>query len=820
MSILRALRRMPFTLSLAAVLVIVAVITGPLFGPSHFLRDIVGVDIDAFVHNEWWSFVTADFFVDNLGELIVVVLAALVGVGIAERLMGSWRAIVAFLVTGALGAAVGIGLQALGVFAGEYWANSVRSLVTVDPLTPIIGTVAVASAFASVLWRRRIRIVSLAATTVFLLFSGQPSDLYRLIAVLLGIAIGVVWTRQRIRPARWTSSHHETRVLFASVTVIFAIGPIVTLLSRGRFGLLAPLGSFVTDGMPRALAGATPCTVGGVVTACTDQLARHAFPGISAIVLAIVPLIILLCGAYGLLLGRRAAVYIVAGVATADGVLAAVYFGVVPASGQASVVAQRVSQAPEFAGWIIANAVIPVALAVLLVSQLRNFPVRARPRATRAVVLVSGAAFLASAGTYVGIGWLLRDQFRPTITVFDLLNTLLDRFVPTSFLLAQRRSFVPTTMASRALYHGVGPAFWIVLLIGVIVLLRQSRVTPGLPGEAAEVRRLLSAASGSMSFPATWAGNSYWFNDDRTLAVAYRVVNGCAVTTGEPFGAAADPRASLSDFIRFCDTNGWRPVFYGVHESWAQIIGDLGWSRTVIAEETIIDPETWQLTGKKSQDVRSSVNRAAREGIRAVWYSWPNLPAALARQIAEISELWVVERKLPELGFTLGGIEELRDPDVYIGLAIDSQWKVQAVTSWLPTWRDGVLVGYTLDFMRRRADGMNGAMEFLIAEAVVLAQIGGLEFVSLSGAPLAIAAADEEQNAIERLLDVVGRSLEPVYGFRSLLAFKKKFQPRLEPLYLCYPDALSLPAIAVAISRCYLPDLTIRESASLVLGLR
>jgi lysylphosphatidylglycerol synthetase-like protein (DUF2156 family) len=70
------------------------------------------------------------------------------------------------------------------------------------------------------------------------------------------------------------------------------------------------------------------------------------------------------------------------------------------------------------------------------------------------------------------------------------------------------------------------------------------------------------------------------------------------------------------------------------------------------------------------------------------------------------------------------------------------------------------------------------------------------------------------------VLAMLGRSLEPVYGFRSLLNFKQKFQPRLVPLHLAYPDALSLPAIAVALSRCYLPDLTIGQSAALVRSLR
>ena len=39
--------------------------------------------------------------------------------------------------------------------------------------------------------------------------------------------------------------------------------------------------------------------------------------------------------------------------------------------------------------------------------------------------------------------------------------------------------------------------------------------------------------------------------------------------------------------------------------------------------------------------------------------------------------------------FTLGGVEELRDPRVRLLYAIDADGRVLGVTSWLPTWRDG-----------------------------------------------------------------------------------------------------------------------------------
>jgi len=817
---MKFLKRIPFTISLVVVLLAVAIVTGPLTGPSFFLREIVGIDLNTISHREWWSLVTANFFVDNLAQLLVVLLAAAVGVGLAERMMGSRRAILAFLVTGLVSSVIGVTALSIGVLAGEYWANAVRDLVTVDPLSAILGTVAAASAYASVLWRRRIRFALVASVVVFLLYSGQPSDLYRLIAVLAGLLLGALMTRQRLHLERWTSSHHETRVLLAVVAAIFALGPVITLISHGRFGLLSPLGVFITDGMPHVRPGGVPCTVGGPSQACSQQLATHAGQGISAIVLALLPLVIVLIGSYGLLLGRRAAVYLVATVAAADGVLAAFYFGVLPVVGTPSHIAVQAGQSPEFAVWIVANGVLPIVFAAIVLSQRRHFPIRAAAAVRRRFTVTMVVALVIAAGGYLAVGTLLARQFRPVIGFIDLLADLPERFIPISFLIAERRDFVPGSLATRLLYNGVGPLLWVVLLIALVVLLRGRRSSTANPDDATEFRRLEREHGGSMSFPGTWAGNSYWFDAERRMGIAYRVANGCAVTTSEPVGEPRDRRDSLGQFIRFCDTNAWTPAFYGVHAEWSELLAELGWSTAVVAEETVIDPATWEMTGKKWQDVRSSVNRAAREGVRVTWGNWHELSPRTVNQIAEISELWVVERKLPELGFTLGGLDQLRDPDVQLGVAADGTGKVQAVTSWLPTWTDGVITGRTLDFMRRRADGMNGVMEFVIAEAAVRAQLDGLEFLSLSGAPLAVAPSDQKPTALDRLLAMLGRSLEPVYGFRSLLNFKQKFQPRLVSLYMAYPDALSLPAIAIALSRCYLPELTIRESAALVRSLR
>jgi hypothetical protein len=111
-------------------------------------------------------------------------------------------------------------------------------------------------------------------------------------------------------------------------------------------------------------------------------------------------------------------------------------------------------------------------------------------------------------------------------------------------------------------------------------------------------------------------------------------------------------------------------------------------------------------------------------------------------------------------------------------------------------------------------------MEFLIATAALTFQEEGARFVSLSGAPLARLDRGEQPCALQRLLDMIASTMEPVYGFKSLLHFKAKFQPVYQPLYLTYPDPAALGAIAAAISRAYLPHLTSRQGLRLLTKIR
>ncbi len=223
--------------------------------------------------------------------------------------------------------------------------------------------------------------------------------------------------------------------------------------------------------------------------------------------------------------------------------------------------------------------------------------------------------------------------------------------------------------------------------------------------------------------------------------------------------------------------------------------------------------------GKKWQKIRSAMNKADKSGTTYVSGLLREQPAAVLAQVREISEQWVGDKELPEMGFTLGTVEEALDDDVRIALAVDSGGVVQAALSWLPVYRgepDGGVRGWTLDLMRKRnGPGANNMVEFLIARSALEFKDEGADYVSLSGAPLARSGDDDEVAVLDRGLDLLGQALEPYYGFRSLHQFKSKFNPRIEPVYLCFRDEADLPRIGVAIGRAYLPGATTRQLAAL-----
>ncbi|MET0813028.1 MAG: DUF2156 domain-containing protein, partial [Microbacterium sp.] len=326
-----------------------------------------------------------------------------------------------------------------------------------------------------------------------------------------------------------------------------------------------------------------------------------------------------------------------------------------------------------------------------------------------------------------------------------------------------------------------------------------------------DVKEMLHAdGGGTLSWMTTWDGNSYARTESGI--VAYQRRSQVALALADPLGPVETRAESVSEFIRMSEAAGLIPCFFSASDATKAAVPH-GWRSLVVADDTIVDLPGLEFTGKSWAAVRTSLNRAGREEMTFRMTRLADEPWGIQQQLRAISEMWVGDKGLPEMGFTLGTLTEAEDPEVRLALAVSASGDVDGFLSWLPVYgADGVAHGWTLDLMRRREGGFGPVMEFLIGSSAKYFSDEGAKIMSLSGAPLAH-EYPPDAGAIAALSDKLAEMLEPVYGFGSLHRFKEKFHPRYETMYLLFRDEADLTRIGAALTRAFLPDATLRQFA-------
>ncbi|HEY0498686.1 MAG TPA: DUF2156 domain-containing protein [Kutzneria sp.] len=805
---LAALRRAPFTIGLIGLLWLTAIVTGSLpGGPPDNLFDVVAVSWDDLAGGRLWTVVTNGMWCFDLTGYLATT-GLLLGIGVpAERRLGARRAMLVLLASQVGGVLVAIPLVWLVSLTGEPWTTQIVIDTTLGPSPGIVGLGLALSGQLGAMWRRRLRLFLLVGAGVMVLYSGTIQDVVRLVAGLVGLVIGLTVLRRPQRVAINAPSRSETRVLVALLVAATALGPVATLFSKTAIGPLGLLQYMFASPAVDAATVSEYCSNGLQDTVnCRVVTAETIGTGIGSAITSIGPALLLLAVAEGLRRGRRFAWWL------------ALVFNVMLGLGCVAFVTGYLYGETDFTDVIpnIAPIVLPFAVCALLLGTRRVFTVTAPQRTYRRLAVGLLVTFLLTSAVYVGIGYLDRAHFRPVPDLTLLLTDLPTRYLPPGYALLTDIDFLPTGGLAVLVWEYTGAVFWVVLLIGLLISFWRAKPVQDAVA-AVDARKLMEHHGGSsLAYMTTWPGNQYWFTPCRQAALAYRVSATVALTTGGPVGDPGLHRDVVVGFQQFCADNGWTPCLYSVTDQVRDAAVGLGWRAVQVAEDTVVGLADLEFTGKKWQDVRTALNKAGKEGIAAEWLSYSDAPLAISDQVRAISEEWVADKGMPEMGFTLGGLDELADRSVRCLIAVDADRTVHGVTSWLPVFEDGEPVGWTLDFMRRRGAGFRGVTEFMIASAALSLKEEGARFLSLSGAPLARLDRGEEVSSLQRILDVTGQALEPVYGFRSLLSFKAKFQPEYRPLFMAYPDSSALPSIGNAIGRAYLPHLTARQGLRLV----
>lgn len=705
---------------------------------------------------------------------------------------------------------VGRGVDA--AWAGELGRHSVFGL----PLA-LIGVLTASSGAMPTIWRRRTRLLTGVLALSLLGFGGSLQDIGLLLAVITGLAAGAFLQVGRTGAVREEHSlvgtRHETRTRVALLVAAVMVGTFFSAHMHHPMGPLAAARFGITPDELTYLALDAVCN-GPSAEECNRAVYLAQTQGAVPAVLATLPLILQIVFAWGLRRGRRAALW---GTVLLQGAVA--FFALLHLSISLEITEALPASALAEAGYqpqsswrLVLPVLLPLVLIAVTVRNRRFFSIASEPGQLRRVLLLTGVSVLGGLGAMLLLALAVPQGFAPHPQLFPFALDYLSRLLPSAAWSVFSPSYSATFWLTDIAQGALPILTWLVLIVGSFRTFARPAAHEGAERDD-YVQLVRTHGAGTLGWISTWTGRRYWVSERGDTGFAYVTHNGIALTVGDPAAPAASTATAVEEFARFCTSQSLVPALYSVHSPAATAARQLGWSTWQVAEEAVIELPQLAFSGKKFQSIRTALNQAGKQGVHAEWVSYGTMPLAYWSQIVEISEGWIADKGLPEMGFTLGGLDELKDPETRILVAVDGGGFIHGVTSWMPVHREGEVIGLTLDFMRRREGEQvfAASMEFLIATAALNAKDEGLELLSLSGAPLAHSAEPADRRALDRLLDYLGQQMEPLYGFRSLLTFKAKFRPVFDPMYLATPDPSDLVAIGLAVSHAYLPTMTAKD---------
>jgi lysyl-tRNA synthetase class 2 len=313
------------------------------------------------------------------------------------------------------------------------------------------------------------------------------------------------------------------------------------------------------------------------------------------------------------------------------------------------------------------------------------------------------------------------------------------------------------------------------------------------------LRRLLSGFGerDSLGYFALRQDKSVIFSPSQKAAVAYRVIGGVTLASGDPLG---DPEAwpgAISAWLAEARQYAWIPGVIGASEEAAIIYRRAGLDAFELGDEAVLDLTTFSLSGRSMRVVRQAVNRVRRCGYTLQIDRQGDLPAA---ELAELAQAALHLRgEEVERGFSmaLGRIGVPEDPEIVLARARDEQGQLVAVLSFVPWGPDGL----SLDVMRRDRNSENGTVELVIVGVIEAAAELGVRRMSLNFAVFRSVFERRARVGAGPVLRLWHRALmfaSRWWQIESLYRANAKYNPDWEPRFVCFRKAAELPRVGLA----------------------
>jgi lysyl-tRNA synthetase class 2 len=283
-------------------------------------------------------------------------------------------------------------------------------------------------------------------------------------------------------------------------------------------------------------------------------------------------------------------------------------------------------------------------------------------------------------------------------------------------------------------------------------------------------------------------------------AVAYRVVGGVSLASGDPLG---DPEAwpgAIAPWLAEARAHGWIPAVMGASEEAGTVYARHGLDALELGDEAIVEVAEFTLEGRAMRTVRQAYNRVRRAGYEVRVRRHEDIPADRLAYLVERADDW--RDGATERGFSmaLGRLGDPEDGRCVMLECTDAEGRLRALLSFVPWGPHGL----SLDLMRRDRDSDNGLMEFMVIELLRRAREIEITQVSLN---FAMFRSVFERGArlgagpVLRLWRSLLSFFSRWWQIESLYRANAKYRPIWEPRFLLFEKSADLPRIGLASAR-------------------
>jgi lysyl-tRNA synthetase class 2 len=284
--------------------------------------------------------------------------------------------------------------------------------------------------------------------------------------------------------------------------------------------------------------------------------------------------------------------------------------------------------------------------------------------------------------------------------------------------------------------------------------------------------------------------------------VAYRVVSGVMLASGDPLGDNEAWPGAIKEFLREAADHAWTPAVIGCSEAGGTAWARAGLSALEFGDEAVVDISEFTLDGRAMRNVRQAVGRVERAGYTFRAARMRDVDSEERARLRTQLTAWRGTETERGFSMALGRTGDPADGDCVAMMAFTESGEdrgpaLRGLLHFVPWGPDGL----SLDLMLRDKSADNGLNEFLIVAALRSAADLGVKHVSLNFAFFRSAlerggrlGAGPVIKAWRGLLLFLSRWFQ----IDSLYRFNAKFQPRWVPRYVCFPSTGDLPRIALA----------------------